>query len=221
MVSGCSKRIASTQYYISSSQVEKCVIKWSQQVSLMLCWPCDPQQCQGLSKWYKMVGVHSAYKHGRYERIWLINLHAMSNVKLIHTRRQASWMNMTDYIDQHVSVHVSMQAHVYAHARMRAHTHTRIHTYIYTQTTYRITSAHQCRCAESQERNMGTHRCRCTHMNFIIFFYWRKRSNKLANTGQYVETVESRSHWKFSKTNPNVNGIMCLPVTNTKCQTAN
>ena len=34
-----------------------------------------PSQYQGLWQWCKMVEVNGAYKHGRYEKIWLKNLH--------------------------------------------------------------------------------------------------------------------------------------------------
>ena len=37
---------------------------------------------QGQWKWYKMVEVYGAYKHGRHERIWLKNLCVASNVKV-------------------------------------------------------------------------------------------------------------------------------------------
>ena len=32
-------------------------------------WLCDPNQGQGHWKYYKIVEVNGAYKHGRYEKI--------------------------------------------------------------------------------------------------------------------------------------------------------
>ena len=45
-------------------------------------WPFDPRQSQVQWKWYKMVEVNGAYKHGWYEQIWLNSLCVMSNVKI-------------------------------------------------------------------------------------------------------------------------------------------
>ena len=54
---------------------------------------------------YKMAEVTSTYKHGIYKRVWLKNLHAMSNVKVFAT--PDSWppsqTNTTDYIDPYVT----------------------------------------------------------------------------------------------------------------------
>ena len=42
---------------------------------------------------------NGAYKHGRYERIWLNNLHVMPSVKVFTTHDQpVVWTNMTHYI---------------------------------------------------------------------------------------------------------------------------
>ena len=49
-----------------------------------------PSQGQGQWKWYKMEEVNGAYKHGRYEEIWLNSLRVMSNVKLFAT--QDGWL---------------------------------------------------------------------------------------------------------------------------------
>ena len=49
-------------------------------IGLALHRPCDPQACKRLWKWSEMVEVKGAYKHGRYEKIWLNSLHVMSNV---------------------------------------------------------------------------------------------------------------------------------------------
>ena len=43
----------------------------------------NPKQGQGQSKWYKMVEVNGAYKHGRCERIWLKSLRVMSKLKFL------------------------------------------------------------------------------------------------------------------------------------------
>ena len=59
----------------------------------------DPNQW----KWYKMVEVNGASKHGRYTQILLNSLHVMSNVKVFATQDgwSASQTNMTHYIDLH------------------------------------------------------------------------------------------------------------------------
>ena len=61
--------------------------------------PVTLRQGQGQWKWYKMVDVDGAYKHGNNENIWLNSLRAMSNISLCHIRQPASQMNMTHYID--------------------------------------------------------------------------------------------------------------------------
>ena len=45
--------------------------------------PMNPNHDQGHWKWYKMVEVNCTHKHGRYERIQLKSLHAMSNNKVL------------------------------------------------------------------------------------------------------------------------------------------
>ena len=50
-------------------------------------------------KQYKMVDVNGAYKHGRYEKIWLNSLHVMSNMKVFDMRPPAGRTNTTHYIN--------------------------------------------------------------------------------------------------------------------------
>ena len=56
---------SSTPYEISSWPAEKCTRKWSQEV-LVCADLVTPMQGQGQRKWYKMVRVNGAYKHGRF-----------------------------------------------------------------------------------------------------------------------------------------------------------
>ena len=58
--------------------------KWSQKV-LLHADLVTPRQGQGQWKWYQMVEVNGAYKHGRYEKVWLNSLHVMSNDKVFAT----------------------------------------------------------------------------------------------------------------------------------------
>ena len=44
------------------------------------------RQGQGQLKWYKIVEVNYAYKHSRYEKIWLNSLCAISNVQVYATQ---------------------------------------------------------------------------------------------------------------------------------------
>ena len=37
-------------------------------IGFALCWPCDPQLGQSQWKWYEMVDVNGACKHGRYKK---------------------------------------------------------------------------------------------------------------------------------------------------------
>ena len=49
-----------------------------------------------------MVDVNGAYKHGRYDNIWLNSLRVMSNIKVFaHAKRPAGRTNTTHYIDQY------------------------------------------------------------------------------------------------------------------------
>ena len=72
--------------------------------SFALCWPCDPRQGEGQWKWYKMVEVNGAYKHGRYEIIWLNSLHGMSNIWV--SAKQDGWQ--ASWPDKHNSLHRSI-----------------------------------------------------------------------------------------------------------------
>ena len=56
-----------------------------------------PRQGQGQWKWYKMLEVNGAYKHDRYEKIWLRILSVMANIKVFVTQdgQPASWLNAT------------------------------------------------------------------------------------------------------------------------------
>ena len=64
-----------------------------------------PKQGKGQWKWYKMIEVNGAYKHGRYEKRWLKSLCAMSNVKVFATQDNppADPTNTTHYTDPHVT----------------------------------------------------------------------------------------------------------------------
>ena len=48
-----------------------------------LCWSCEPRPGPGYWKWKKMVEADGAYKHGRYEILWLISLRVMPNVQVL------------------------------------------------------------------------------------------------------------------------------------------
>ena len=41
-------------------------------------------------KWYNMAEITSAYKHGRYEQIWRVNLHAKSYFTNLATQDERS-----------------------------------------------------------------------------------------------------------------------------------
>ena len=80
--------------------------KWSKQV-LLSANLVTPHQDQGHRKWYKMVKVNGALKHGRYERIWLKILRIMSKLKFLQHKTDspttAGQTNTTDNTDSYVT----------------------------------------------------------------------------------------------------------------------
>ena len=79
LTSGCSAWIASSPHQISSQLDGKCGRKWSQQISLRADH-VTPRQGEGQWKWYKMIEVNGAYKHGWYEQIWLNSICEMLKI---------------------------------------------------------------------------------------------------------------------------------------------
>ena len=67
IVSEISAWISSTPYHISTWSIEMCARKWSQEVFLSADL-VTPRTGQSQWKWYKMVEVNGACKHGRYEK---------------------------------------------------------------------------------------------------------------------------------------------------------
>ena len=59
---------------ISSWSAEKCVKKMKL-IGFALHWPCDLRYCEGQRRWYKMVEVNGAYKHGTNDKTgWKVSM---------------------------------------------------------------------------------------------------------------------------------------------------
>ena len=99
--------------------------KWPKQI-LIYADLVTVSQSQGYWKRYKMVADHDAYKHGRYERIWLKSSLTSSNIKAFCMQDrhiEDGWSNITGSTDP-CSTHKGKKLHRYKWLTKRTASHT-------------------------------------------------------------------------------------------------